>query len=320
MENTRNHWAFHDAAHRRLRVLLLTSDDPQHAYVRRLLAARLDLVGTVVEPGAAQKRRLWTRRRYYDLAFRVYQGRRQRITGRARWRSAYFARLSAELPRSTSVIHRVDSVNSAAARELVTTLAPDLTVVCGTGVLGRRIIEQNPGLMVNIHGGWLPEYKGNHGVYFAYLNRDWSRIGATVHMVSPTLDAGPVFAQVAPELQPGDDDEKLYSRSVHQAALLLTELALDLEEGAVLTAAAQPDRGTTYRHRDRTPVAEFRLWLRRLRRQHLVPPRAGRTITFSPEGTAGPRSRQRPRAVGLGTEGPQQPTAGVRGHPDAAGS
>ncbi|MGW2705510.1 formyl transferase [Streptomyces sp. NPDC001340] len=281
MQHTQNRWAFQEAAHRRLRVLLLTSDDPQHAYLRRLLAARLELVGTVIEPGAAQKGRLRTKRRYYDLAFRVYQGWRQRITGRARWRSAYFARLSAELPSTTSVIHRVESINSAATRELVTALAPDLTVVCGTGVLGKRIIEQTPGLMVNIHGGWLPEYKGNHGVYFAYLNRDWSRIGATLHVVSPTLDAGPVLAQVAPELHPGDDDEMLYSRSVQQAAVLLTELALELEAGAALTAAAQPDRGTTYRHRDRTPVVEFRLWLRRLRRRHLVPSRASNTTTVS---------------------------------------
>ncbi|MFI1367065.1 formyl transferase [Streptomyces griseochromogenes] len=304
MRHTQNRWTFPDATHRRLRVMLLTSDDPQHAYIRRLLAARLDLVGTVVEPGAAQKRRLWTKRRYYDLAFRIYQGWRQRITGRARWRSAYFARLSAELPPATSVIHRVDSINSVAARDLVTTLAPDLTVVCGTGVLGKRLIERTPGLMVNIHGGWLPEYKGNHGVYFAYLNRDWPRIGATVHMVSPTLDAGPVLAQVAPELHPGDDDEELYSRSVHQAAVLLTELAIELEEGAVLTAAAQPDRGTTYRHRDRTPGVEFRLWLRRLRRRHPVPSRAATSTTVSPEGTTDLRGDQRRCAVGLGKERP----------------
>jgi methionyl-tRNA formyltransferase len=257
----------------RLRVVLLCCDDPFHAYLRTLLAARLNLVATVVEPGPAQRRRLRRRHRYYDLAARRYQEWRQRLTGRADRRARYFARLRAELPPPSGPVHEVEYVNSATTRQLIEDLAPDLTVVAGTGVLGRRLLAAMPGIVLNVHGGWLPEYRGNHGVYFAYRAGDWDRIGATVHLVVPTLDAGPVLARVAPELRPGDTDEDLNERAVHRAALRLVDLALDLERGTTLTATPQPDVGTTYRHRDRRPLPELLLWLRRRTGRHPVPAR-----------------------------------------------
>ncbi|MEU3074229.1 formyl transferase [Streptomyces laurentii] len=257
----------------RLRVVLLCSDDPLHTYLRTLLAARLDLVATVLEPGDAQRRRQRRKRRHYDLAARRYQEWRSRITGRSRRRARFFDRLAEGLPPVGSPCHTVESVNDRSARELVAELAPELTVVCGTMILGRRLLTSTPGVIVNLHGGWLPEYRGNHGYYFAYKAGDWERVGATLHLVVPTLDTGPVLARVRPETRPRDTDERLSARAGQLAALRLVELALAYEQGTTLTAVPQPDRGTTYRHRDRTPTGELLLWLRRRAGRHRVPVR-----------------------------------------------
>jgi folate-dependent phosphoribosylglycinamide formyltransferase PurN len=61
----------------------------------------------------------------------------------------------------------------------------ELTVVAGTGLLGRRLLAATPGIVLNVHGGWLPEYRGNHAVHFAYRAGDGERIGATVSIVAP---------------------------------------------------------------------------------------------------------------------------------------
>ncbi|MEU8539847.1 formyltransferase family protein [Streptomyces sp. NPDC048717] len=258
----------------RLRVVLLCSDDPLHRYLRSLLAARLDLVATLVEPGDAQRRRQLRKRRYRDLAARRYQEWRSRLTGRSSRRARFFDRLAEGLPAVESPSHTVESVNDPEARALVAELAPELTVVCGTMILGRRLLASIPGIIVNLHGGWLPEYRGNHGYYFAYKAGDWERVGATLHIVDPALDTGPVLARVRPETRPGDTDERLSARAGQLAALRLVELALAYEQGTPLTAVPQPDRGTTYRHRDRTPGAELLLWLRRRAGHHRVPVRS----------------------------------------------
>ncbi|WP_250284475.1 MULTISPECIES: formyltransferase family protein [unclassified Frankia] len=263
-----------DSDHPHLRVVLLICDDPQHSYLRRLVGTRLNLLATIVESGADQQRRLWRHHRYRDALYRAYQGRRQKLTGRARYRREYFGALCADLPEPDTPAHRVANVNSPEVRELVAGLRPDLTVVCGTGVLGRKLIGTVPGLMVNIHTGWLPEYKGNHCIYFAYRAADWDRIGATVHVLTPALDSGAVLDTTVPPMFPHDNDEHLYSRSVHYGVLRTIELAERLERGETISLRKQPDRGTTYRHRDRTPLPELALWLRRISGRHPVPLRA----------------------------------------------
>lgn len=256
---------------KRLRVVLLTSDDPQHRYLQRLLDGHAALVATVVEPGTAQQRRLWARRRYRDAVYRAYQGYRQRVTGRARHRRRYFETLERELPAPGSPTHVVSSMNDPSTRDLVRSLAPDLTVVCGTGVLGRKLIAAVPGLIVNLHTGLLPHYRGNHCIYFAFRRQDWDGIAATLHVLTPELDAGPILAVVEPDLYPHDNDEHLYARAAHLAALRLIRLIRELEQGHRLTAVPQETAGTMFRHRDRGPIGEIRLWFRRRTGRHSVP-------------------------------------------------
>lgn len=247
----------------RLRVLLLTSDDPQHRYLRRLLAAELNLVATIVEPGRAQQQRLWRRHRYRDAICRAYQTRRQQITGRARYRRAYFGQLEQALPAPGSPLHVTRSLTGETTTRLVGGIACDVAVICGTSMLSRRLLAELPAMTVNIHCGRLPRYRGNHCIYFAYLNRDWDHIAATLHLVTPDLDAGAVLAAVVPAMSPHDSDEHLYSRCSHEGALLLTRLLSALERGAAIAAVPQVGDGRMFRHRDRGPLREIALWWRR---------------------------------------------------------
>jgi methionyl-tRNA formyltransferase len=257
----------------RARLVLLTSDDPQHSYLRRLLASELNLVATIVEPSSAQQQRLWHRRHYRDALYRAYQARRQQVTGRARYRRTYFGQLEHALPAPASPLYFVRSVNDEATVQVVEGLAPDLAVVCGTAVLGRRLIDRLPALTVNIHCGRLPRYRGNHCIYFAYLNRDWDQVAATLHLVTTDLDSGAVIATVVPEMFPHDSDEHLYSRCSHQGALLLVRMVRALERGETIVAVPQADDGMMFRHRDRGPIREIGLWWRRRTGRHQPPVR-----------------------------------------------
>ncbi|WP_441247697.1 formyl transferase [Kitasatospora sp. McL0602] len=246
----------------RLRVAVLCSDDPHHTYLVSRLARELDLVGVVVEPGAAQQRRLWARRAWVDAVARAYQVRRQRLTGRSAYRRRYFAALTAGVTPPAERVRRVDWINSAAATAHLEQLRPDVTVVCGTTYLRSATIAAG-GLMINIHGGHLPHYKGNHCVFFAFLRKDYQRIGASLHLVAAKLDGGDLLEVVHPEIRPQDNDEHLYDRSVHLAIDRLVEILTALEGGqAALRTVVQEDAGETFRHRSRKPHLDLWAWLR----------------------------------------------------------
>jgi methionyl-tRNA formyltransferase len=251
----------------RLRVVLLRSDDAHQRWLERQLARELDVTGVVVEPGAAQQARL--RRRPVAWRARLYQVWRQRLCGRAAYRERYFDAMAVPAPPTPPTV-AVDWINCERSRAAVAAFAPDVIVVCGTAIVADEVIAP-AAIAINVHAGCLPDYRGNHGIFFAFERGDFGRIGASLHLVSSELDGGDLIEVWRPEIYPHDHDEHLYCRSVHGAGLRLCALLRALEQGSALAYAPQSHHGETFRHRDRTPARELRLWLRRRLGAHAVP-------------------------------------------------
>lgn len=92
--------------------------------------------------------------------------------------------------------------------------ARGVTLVCLAGfmrLLGPAFLDQFPNAVLNIHPSLLPAFPGldaqrqafEHGVKVA---------GATVHLVTPELDAGPIVAQEAVPVLDNDTVETLAAR------------------------------------------------------------------------------------------------------------
>ncbi|MEO1045248.1 MAG: phosphoribosylglycinamide formyltransferase [Pseudomonadota bacterium] len=78
-------------------------------------------------------------------------------------------------------------------------------------ILGNGFVEQWQGRMVNIHPSLLPEYKGLD-THQRAIDAGDSHGGCSVHLVTPTLDDGPVLAQTAVAILPDDDADSLALR------------------------------------------------------------------------------------------------------------
>src|SRR5580692_1599688 len=74
----------------RVGVVLLRSDDPQHAYLEARLAHDLRLLGVVVEPGRRQRAWHLKHHQWSAWLWRKYHSTRQQLTGRAAYRREYF--------------------------------------------------------------------------------------------------------------------------------------------------------------------------------------------------------------------------------------
>lgn len=89
----------------------------------------------------------------------------------------------------------VPSVNSDECFKLLQGLNPDIVVVCGTGIISKKILPGIGAPLINIHAGITPRYRGCHGAYWALVNRDVEHCGVTVHLVDAGIDTGAVLAQ-----------------------------------------------------------------------------------------------------------------------------
>jgi phosphoribosylglycinamide formyltransferase-1 len=88
----------------------------------------------------------------------------------------------------------------------------DLVVMAGFGtIFGEAIHATFPNRILNTHPALLPSFKGWHAVRDA-IAYGVKVSGCTIHVVTLEVDAGPILAQEAVPVLPGDDEVALHER------------------------------------------------------------------------------------------------------------
>ena len=116
-----------------------------------------------------------------------------------------------------------------------------VSLVCLAGfmrILSDSFVHTWRGRLVNIHPSLLPAFKGIN-VHRRVLDSGVRISGCSVHFVVPELDSGPIIAQAAVPVRPGDTPDDLASRTL-AAEHKLYPLALRLlAEGRVVLDGEQ---------------------------------------------------------------------------------
>jgi len=90
--------------------------------------------------------------------------------------------------------------------------SPRLIALAGfMRILSTSFVERYLGRLLNIHPSILPAYKGLH-THRRVLAAGDAEHGASVHFVTPELDAGPVVLQSKVRVRPGDSEATLAAR------------------------------------------------------------------------------------------------------------
>lgn len=96
--------------------------------------------------------------------------------------------------------------------EVTAAYAPDLVVSAGfMRILGPAFLGRFRDRVINTHPALLPSFPGAHAVRDA-LAYGVCVTGSTVHLVDGGVDTGPVIAQEAVAVEPGDDESALHER------------------------------------------------------------------------------------------------------------
>jgi phosphoribosylaminoimidazolecarboxamide formyltransferase/IMP cyclohydrolase len=112
---------------------------------------------------------------------------------------------------------------------------PDVVVLAGyMRIVGPATLAAHAGRIVNTHPSLLPSFPGAHAVRDA-LAHGAAVSGSTVHLVDATLDGGPIVAQEALAILPGDDEASLHERILTVEHRLLPRVVGLLLAGAVTT-------------------------------------------------------------------------------------
>lgn len=122
------------------------------------------------------------------------------------------------------------------SRALVDTMTAaeiDLVVLAGfLTIFDEQVYKSFPNRILNVHPALIPSFcgKGFYGlhVHEAALEKGVKVSGATVHIVTPECDAGPIVLQKAVEVRQGDTPETLQKRIMEEAEWKLLPEAVKL--------------------------------------------------------------------------------------------
>ena len=111
---------------------------------------------------------------------------------------------------------------SRALTDALTDAGTDLVVLAGfLTIIDEQVYERFPNRILNVHPALIPSFcgKGYYGlrVHEAALEKGVRVSGATVHIVTPECDAGPIVLQKAVEVKQGDTPEALQRRIMEEA-------------------------------------------------------------------------------------------------------
>ena len=130
-------------------------------------------------------------------------------------------------------------------------IAADTVVVCAYGLLIPNVLLERA-LWLNVHPSLLPRWRGAAPVERALMAGD-DETGVTIHRTVEALDAGPIAAQRAFAIAPGDDAGAVYARSADVAAELLRDVLARDEPRFV----PQAEVGVTYAEKIRPEDREL---------------------------------------------------------------
>jgi len=192
------------------RTMILGRKHAQCAEFAAVLEANGQLAGCVWEsPPRAAALRLWRRRvtrhgwlptasraaaLVADRAlYRIDRANRATDPAPARDRSALAA------PRHLTV----SDINSPEVAELIGALEPTLCIVVGASIIREPVLSTlSKSLVVNLHAGKTPKYRGTHGGVWAVIRSAPEDVVTTIHLLDAGIDTGRPLVYVPVSVKP----------------------------------------------------------------------------------------------------------------------
>ena len=229
-----------------MKAVILTGNQGNQRALCHKMAAACEVSAIVVSENIPRKKPALTKK---------FQSLVNRVTGRLAGREfvetwlRMLGEYDAEFPAFPDVpIIRVKNVNDAATLETLEKYAPDLTIVSGTNLVGKKVIGASRKI-VNLHTGISPYVKGGPNCTNWCLAKNWFHlIGNTVMWLDLGIDTGKIIATEQTPLDGRETLFELHRKVMDHAHDLYVRAVRQIGAGREVPAVPQDEiaEGTTF--------------------------------------------------------------------------
>jgi methionyl-tRNA formyltransferase len=215
-----------------MKVVLATHDSVFGRYVAATLYAASAVDEVLIESDRPSWRFYWRKLRRAGVLDFAFQG------WLARWYRSEGARHIPDLPLPPH-----ERIGSANAYPFDTDA---LVVGFWTSYITGATLGRQPNGFLNLHTGFLPDYRGVKSEFWALARGDTSRIGWTLHYMTTTLDAGDIVVRQRVPWG-GESPAALRAKILCQAAPVIAAILRDVRTKGISSLPRAPQgEGTHY--------------------------------------------------------------------------
>ncbi|PKD21126.1 hypothetical protein APR41_11975 [Salegentibacter salinarum] len=201
-----------------MKIALLTSDNLRHKYIAHCVAKQLDLKLIITEkksPTITATDSL----REEDAEFI-----KNHFLKRKNSEKDYFGDYT-NFPIKSNLLE-IDhgSINSKKVKAEIEKAEVDYILLFGTSIIKKELLNKYSGLIINLHLGLSPYYRGSATNLFPFYYKEPECIGGTIHLASTEVDRGDILHQFRPAISKGDTLHDIGNKTIIKGGKLLPKV------------------------------------------------------------------------------------------------
>lgn len=232
-----------------MRIGLITSNHIRHRYVANLLAREHQLVLVLSEEKKRNPAAIEGTQEERDLVSAYFQERSESerclLSSGTEWDGA-IAEVAAVPAGEINLPEWTDRMQAADV---------EMIAVYGSSILREPWLAAFPQRMVNMHLGLSPYYRGAATNFWPLYYAEPEYVGATIHVIDPGVDSGPILRHARPWIYPDDSAHSIGNQAIRAGAAALSRTLFEYATGQI-APVPQWDVPTSryFRNRDFTPA------------------------------------------------------------------
>ena len=139
-----------------------------------------------------------------------------------------------------------EDINSDDVYRFLNTISPDIIAVCGSNLIKSRIFNIPKKGTINIHAGITPDYRCAHPVEWAIYNKEFDKVGVTIHFVNEGIDTGDIIYQKVTKIEKGDTISTIYCKNAISGAILMKRAIKNISKGILDSKVQDLKKGKKY--------------------------------------------------------------------------
>jgi len=145
-------------------------------------------------------------------------------------------------------------LNSTDTLKILQAQQPEIIILFGTGLIGRKIMDRFPNQIINLHVGLSGEYRGSSCNFWPIYDGRLDCLGATLLKINAGIDTGEVLAQATIDIEEGDTEQSLMGKSLILGMDLTIQALRRWFKGNKTTLPLEQN-GKLFQKKDFTPEA-----------------------------------------------------------------